>query len=60
VRPTVLDEGLRTSFFSGVQDWFDAHISLLLEMGAVEEAWATAERARARALGDLLAAHPLA
>ena len=55
VRPTVLDEGLRISFFSGVQYLFDAHVALLLEMGSMEEAWATAERARARALGDLLA-----
>ncbi|HEX6900222.1 MAG TPA: CHAT domain-containing protein [Thermoanaerobaculia bacterium] len=55
VRPTVLREDLRTSFFSGVQGWFDTHIELLLEMGAADEAWATAERARSRALGDLLA-----
>jgi CHAT domain-containing protein len=57
VRPTVLNEELRTSFFSGAQSWFDTHIDLLLEMDNAEdteEAWATAERARARALGDLL------
>jgi len=54
VRPTVLDEDLRTSFFSGARSWFDAHIDILLETGATGEAWATAERARARALGDLL------
>jgi CHAT domain-containing protein len=55
VRPTVLREDLRTSFFSGTQGWFDAHIELLLEMGAADAAWATAERARTRVLGDLLA-----
>ncbi len=54
VRPTVLGEDVRTAFFSGVQGWFDFHIDLLLEMSDAEEAWATAERARARALGDLL------
>lgn len=55
VRPTVLSEDLRTSFFSGARRTFDFHIDLLLELGAAEEAWATAERARARALQDLLA-----
>lgn len=55
VRPTVLSEDLRTSFFSGARRTFDLHIDLLLELGAEEEAWATAERARARALQDLLA-----
>jgi CHAT domain-containing protein/Tfp pilus assembly protein PilF len=55
VRPTVLREDLRTSFFSGARQAFDFHIDLLRELGAEEEAWATAERARARALGDLLA-----
>ncbi|HEX7182281.1 MAG TPA: CHAT domain-containing protein [Thermoanaerobaculia bacterium] len=55
VRPTVLSEDLRTSFFSGTRRTFDLHIALLLELGAEEEAWATAERARARALQDLLA-----
>lgn len=55
VRPTLLSEDLRISFFSGTRQAFDFHINLLREMGAEEEAWATAERARARALGDLLA-----
>jgi CHAT domain-containing protein/tetratricopeptide (TPR) repeat protein len=55
VRPTVLSDDLRASFFSGARPAFDFHIGLLLEMGAVEEAWATAERARVRVLGDLLA-----
>jgi CHAT domain-containing protein len=55
VRPTVLSENLRISFFSGARDLFDFHIELLLEMGAEEEAWLIAERARVRALGDLLA-----
>jgi CHAT domain-containing protein len=55
VRPTLLSEDLRISFFSGARQAFDFHIDLLREMGAGEEAWATAERARARALGDLLA-----
>jgi len=55
VRPTLLSEDLRISFFSASRQAFDFHIDLLREMGAVEEAWATAERARARALGDLLA-----
>lgn len=55
VRPTVLSENLRTSFFSGARGLFDFHIELLLQMGAEEEAWLTAERARVRALGDLLA-----
>ncbi|HEV2845991.1 MAG TPA: tetratricopeptide repeat protein, partial [Thermoanaerobaculia bacterium] len=55
VRPTVLNEELRTSFFSGARSWFDDHIDLLLEMGDAEEAWSVAGQARARALGDLLA-----
>jgi CHAT domain-containing protein len=55
VRPKVLGEDLRTSFFSGSRDAFDFHVDLLLEMGRKEEAWAAAERARARTLGDLLA-----
>lgn len=55
VRPTLLSEDLRISFFSGTRQAFDFHIDLLREMGALEEAWATAERARARALSDLLA-----
>jgi CHAT domain-containing protein/tetratricopeptide (TPR) repeat protein len=55
VRPSVLREDLRTSFFSAARDLFDFHIDLLLDLGDVEEAWVTAERARARALGDLLA-----
>jgi tetratricopeptide (TPR) repeat protein len=55
VRPTVLSDDLRASFFSGARPAFDFQIELLLEMGAGEEAWVTAERARARVLGDLLA-----
>lgn len=55
VRPTVLSEDLRTSFFSGAREAFDFQVGLLLEMGAVEEAWATAEASRARVLRDLLA-----
>jgi CHAT domain-containing protein/tetratricopeptide (TPR) repeat protein len=54
VRPTVLREDLRMSFFATVQGLFDFHIDLLMDMGEEEEAWATAERARARTLGDLL------
>lgn len=55
VRPKVLGEDLRTSFFSGSRDAFDFQVDLLLAMGRAEEAWAAAERARARTLGDLLA-----
>lgn len=55
VRPTVLREDLRTSFFAGARPAFDAHIDLLLEAGADEEAWSAAEQARARVLRDLLA-----
>lgn len=55
VRPTVLREDLRMSFFATTQGLFDFHIDLLMEMGEKEKAWITAERARARALGDLLA-----
>ncbi len=55
VRPTVLSEDLRTSFFSGAHEAFDFQIGLLLEMGAAEEAWVTAEASRARVLRDLLA-----
>lgn len=54
VRPSVLREDLRTSFFSGARSWFDFHIDLLLQMGAGDEAWVTAEQARARSLGDLI------
>jgi CHAT domain-containing protein/tetratricopeptide (TPR) repeat protein len=55
VRPTVLSEDLRISFFSGAQEAFDVQIDLLLKLGETEEAWATAEAARARVLQDLLA-----
>ncbi len=55
VRPTVLSDDLRTSFFAGARQAFDFHIDLLLELGAAEEAWVTAEEARARVLQDLLA-----
>jgi CHAT domain-containing protein/tetratricopeptide (TPR) repeat protein len=55
VRPTVLSDDLRASFFSGARQAFDFQIDLLLEMGEPEEAWVTAEQARARVLGDLLA-----
>ncbi len=55
VRPTVLREDLRTSFFSGARSAFDFHIDLLLATGAEEEAWISAEQARARVLRDLLA-----
>ena len=54
VRPTVLSEDLRTSFFSGAREAFAFQIDLLLEQGDEEEAWATAEEARARVLRDLL------
>ncbi|HEX6200596.1 MAG TPA: CHAT domain-containing protein, partial [Thermoanaerobaculia bacterium] len=54
VRPTVLREDLRTAYFSTAQDHFDLHIDLLVELGEDAEAWATAERARAQALRDLL------
>lgn len=55
VRPTVLSEDLRISFLSGAREVFDFQIDLLLEMGAEEEAWVTAEEGRNRALQDLLA-----
>jgi CHAT domain-containing protein/tetratricopeptide (TPR) repeat protein len=55
VRPTLLREDLRTSFFAGAQDLFDLHIALLLDRGRAGEAWVTAERAREQALRDLLA-----
>ncbi len=55
VRPTVLSDDLRQSFFSGAAQAFDFQVDLLLEMGAAEAAWATAEEARARVLQDLLA-----
>jgi CHAT domain-containing protein/tetratricopeptide (TPR) repeat protein len=55
VRPTVLREDLRTSFFAGVQDRYDFHVSLLLALGRDEAAWVAAEESRARALRDLLA-----
>lgn len=55
VRPTVLSEDLRISFFSGARAAFDFQIDLLLELGAEEDAWATAEEGRSRALQDLLA-----
>lgn len=54
IRPQVLREDLRTGFFSTVQDPFELHVELALETGDPEAAWATAERARARALQDLL------
>jgi len=56
VRPTVLSDDLRTSLFSGAREAFDFQIDLLLDLGATEEAWATAEESRARVLQDLLAA----
>jgi CHAT domain-containing protein len=50
----VLREDLRTAFFATAQDHFDLHIDLLTTLGSAEEAWVTAERARAQALRDLL------
>jgi CHAT domain-containing protein/Tfp pilus assembly protein PilF len=55
VRPTILREDLRTSFFAAARDQLDFHVDLLMRMGKTEEAWAAAERARARVLRDLLA-----
>ncbi len=54
VRPTVLRDDLRTAFFSTAQDAFDLQIALQTDLGLDEEAWATAEQARAQALRDLL------
>ena len=54
VRPTLLREDLRTSFFATVQDLFDLHIGLLVQRGEAAEAWAAAESARAQALRDSL------
>lgn len=54
VRPTLFREDLRTAYFATAQDRFDFQIDLLTELGAREEAWTTAERARAQALRDLL------
>ncbi len=55
VRPTVLREDLRASFFSGAEAAYDTHVDLLLEAGQEEGAWAVAEQARARVLRDQLA-----
>ncbi len=54
VRPTVLREDLRAAFFATAQDSFDLQIALLATLGSDEAAWATAERARAQALRDLV------
>lgn len=54
VRPTLLRADLRTSYFARSQGLFDLRIDLLAAAGRDEEAWATAERARAQALRDLL------
>lgn len=53
-RPTVLRTDLRMSFASELERPFDVVIATLLDLGRDEEAWVTAERARARALTDLL------
>lgn len=55
VRTTLYSEDLRISFLAGAQEAFDLQIGLLLKLSEGEEAWATAEEARARALRDLLA-----
>jgi CHAT domain-containing protein len=54
IRPTVLRQDLRAEFFATTQDGFDLQIALLGELGLHEQAWATAEGARARSLRDLL------
>ena len=54
VRPTILREDLRTSYFARAQGLFELRIDLLAAAGRFEEAWVTAERARAQALRDLL------
>ncbi|HLE83003.1 MAG TPA: tetratricopeptide repeat protein, partial [Thermoanaerobaculia bacterium] len=54
VRPTVLRDDLRAAYFATAQDVFDLQIELLITLGAGEEAWLAAERARAQALRDLL------
>lgn len=55
VRPTVLSDELRASFFSGARQAFDLQIALLLDQGDTAAAWETAEQAKARVLSDLLA-----
>lgn len=55
VRPTVLRDDLRTSYFAAVQELYDLHVEALLELGRDGEAWRTAEEARARLLRDVLA-----
>jgi CHAT domain-containing protein/Tfp pilus assembly protein PilF len=54
-RPRVLRDDLRRSLFAARQDLYDLHVEMLLAEGSAEEAWLTAERARARTLRDLLA-----
>lgn len=55
VRPTVLREDLRTAFFAGAHPAYELTVDLLLAAGRGEEAWVTAEAARARSLRDLVA-----
>lgn len=54
-RVQILREDLRTSFFATVQGQFERHVELLVAAGEAERSWEIAERARSRALRDLLA-----
>ncbi len=62
IRPKTVSDELRTSFFATVQDHFEFHIDLLMELNQKEpeaghdaRALVASERARARSLLDLLA-----
>lgn len=62
VRPKVASERLRVSFFASHRDYYEFYIDLLMRLherepgaGHLAEAFAASERARARALLDLLA-----
>jgi CHAT domain-containing protein/tetratricopeptide (TPR) repeat protein len=62
VRPRALSLNLRASFFSTVQQHFDSHIAILMDLAQREpgrgweaEALATAEQARSRSLMEYLA-----
>lgn len=47
-------EGFRTSYFASKQVYFDRYVALLMKLGRTSDAFAVSERARGRALLDIL------
>jgi CHAT domain-containing protein/Tfp pilus assembly protein PilF len=58
IRGNVTAETLRVSFLASTHNYYSALIDILMLKGLTEQAWETAERARARALLDAVGGAP--